>query len=226
MATTAGNLLQRTRCVYFRDTAMPCNKREPGTGCPAINGFNYSLAILGTSEHCIATHPSDLAVTLVALDAIVHTDGPLGERAIPIDDFFLLPGDTPEREHPIEHGELIVAIEVPATPAARRSLYLKVRDRESYEFALASVAAALRVEDGVIAEARVALGGVATKPWRARRAERILVGAPAEPDIFALAAHEELAPAMPRRFNAFKVELAERTVVRALELVLATGGTA
>jgi xanthine dehydrogenase YagS FAD-binding subunit len=226
MASMGGNLCQRVRCPYLRDGVSPCNKRDPGSGCSALDGLNRGHAILGTSEHCIATHPSDVAVALVAFDAVVHTLGPSGPRAIAIDDFYLFPGDTPQIEHPLEHGELIVAIEVPATPAARRSLYLKVRDRESYEFALASVAAALRVEDGVIAEARVALGGVATKPWRARRAERILVGAPAEPDIFALAAHEELAPAMPRRFNAFKVELAERTVVRALELVLATGGTA
>ena len=226
MASIGGNLLQRTRCSYFRDVDSPCNKRNPESGCSALDGVNRGHAILGTSEHCIATHPSDLAVALVALDAVVHTEGPRGERTIPIDDFFLLPGDTPEHEHPIEYGELIVAIEVPATPMARRSLYLKVRDRESYEFALASVAAALRVEAGVIAEARVALGGVATKPWRARRAERVLVGAPAEPETLARAAHEELVPAMPRRFNAFKVELAERTVVRALELVLAMGGAA
>jgi xanthine dehydrogenase YagS FAD-binding subunit len=226
MASIGGNLLQRTRCSYFRDVDSPCNKRRPGAGCSALEGVNRGHAVLGTSQHCIATHPSDLAVALMALDAIVHTEGPLGDRAIPVDDFFLLPGETPEREHWLEHGELIVAVEVPATPVARRSLYLKVRDRESYEFALVSVAAALRVENGVIAEARVALGGVATKPWRARRAERLLVGAPAEPETFARAAHEEMAPAMPRRFNAFKVELAERTIVRALELALATGGGA
>jgi xanthine dehydrogenase YagS FAD-binding subunit len=226
MASIGGNLLQRVRCSYFRDPASPCNKRDPGIGCSALEGVNRGHAILGTSEHCIATHPSDLAVALVALGAVVHTEGPLGSRAIPIDEFFLLPGDTPEREHPIEHGELIVAVEVPAAPVARRSLYLKVRDRESYEFALASVAAALRVEGGVIAEARVALGGVATKPWRARRAERILTGAAATSEIFARAAHAELAPAMPRGLNAFKVELAERTIVRALELLLSTGGAA
>jgi xanthine dehydrogenase YagS FAD-binding subunit len=226
MASIGGNLLQRVRCSYFRDVDSPCNKREPGTGCSALEGVNRGHAILGTSEHCIATHPSDLAVALVALDAVVHTDGPLGERAIPIDDFFLLPGDTPEHEHPLAHGELIVRVEVPPAPVARRSLYLKVRDRESYEFALASAAVALRVDGGVIAEARVALGGVATKPWRARRAERMLVGAPAEPATFARAAAAELAPATPRGLNAFKVELAERTMVRALELVLATGGAA
>jgi xanthine dehydrogenase YagS FAD-binding subunit len=226
MASIGGNLLQRVRCSYFRDPASPCNKRDPDTGCSALEGVNRGHAVLGTSEHCIATHPSDLAVALVALDAVVHAEGPLGPRAIPIDDFFLLPGDTPEREHPIEHGDLIVAVEVPATPVARRSLYLKVRDRESYEFALASVAAALRVENGVVAEARVALGGIATKPWRAHRVERILTGAAATSDTFAQAAHEELAPAMPRGLNAFKVELAERTIVRALELLLSTGGAA
>jgi xanthine dehydrogenase YagS FAD-binding subunit len=226
MASIGGNLLQRVRCSYFRDASSPCNKRDPGTGCSALEGVNRGHAILGTSEHCIATHPSDLAVALVALDAVVHTEAPLGPRAIPIDDFFLLPGDTPEREHPIEHGELIVAVELPAAPVARRSLYLKVRDRESYEFALASVAAALRVEAGVIAEARVALGGVATKPWRARRAERVLTGAAATSDTFAQAAQEELMLATPRGLNAFKVELAERTIVRALELLLSTGGAA
>jgi xanthine dehydrogenase YagS FAD-binding subunit len=179
MASMGGNLLQRVRCSYFRDTASACNKREPGSGCAALEGINRAHAILGTSEHCIATHPSDLAVALVALDAVVHTQGPSGPRAIPIDDFFLLPGDTPQREHPLDQGELIVAIEVPALPVARRSLYLKLRDRESYEFALVSVAVALRVDDGAVGEVRLALGGVGSKPWRARRAEQLLVGQPA-----------------------------------------------
>ena len=226
MASMGGNLLQRVRCSYFRDTQSACNKREPGTGCSALEGINRGHAILGTSDHCIATHPSDVAVALVALDAVVHTEGPHGERAIPIDEFFLLPGDTPHREHPLEHGELIVAIEVPGLPVARRSLYLKVRDRESYEFALVSVAVALRLEGGVIGDVRLALGGVATKPWRARRAEQILAGAPAEQASFARAAREELAPAVPRRFNAFKVELAQRTIVRALETAVTMGGAA
>jgi xanthine dehydrogenase YagS FAD-binding subunit len=226
MASMGGNLLQRVRCSYFRDTQSACNKREPGTGCSALEGINRGHAILGTSDHCIATHPSDVAVSLVALDAIVHTEGPDGERAIPIDEFFLLPGDTPHREHPLEHGELIVAIEVPGLPVARRSLYLKVRDRESYEFALVSVAVALRLEGTVIGEVRLALGGVATKPWRARRAEQILAGAPAEQASFARAAREELAPAVPRRFNAFKVELAQRTIVGALETAVTMGGAA
>jgi xanthine dehydrogenase YagS FAD-binding subunit len=226
MASMGGNLLQRVRCSYFRDAFSPCNKREPGSGCAALDGINRGHAILGTSEQCIATHPSDVAVALVALDAIVHVNGPSGERAISIDDFFLLPGDTPHREHPLAHGELIMAIEVPALPMARRSLYLKVRDRESYEFALVSVAAALRVDNGVISEVRLALGGVATKPWRARRAEQVLIGAPAERAGFVQAAREELAGAVPRRFNAFKVELAERTIVRALETATMMGGTA
>jgi xanthine dehydrogenase YagS FAD-binding subunit len=216
MASMGGNMCQRVRCSYFRDATSPCNKRDPGSGCAALSGFNRGHAILGTSEHCIATHPSDVAVALVALDAVVHTRGPGGERAIGVDDFFLLPGDTPEREHPLEYGELITAIEVPATPVASHSVYLKFRDRESYEFALASVAAAVRVQDGAIAEVRLALGGVATKPWRARRAEASLLGQPATPAAFAAAAASELAPAAPRALNAFKVELAQRAIVRAL----------
>jgi len=216
MATTAGNLLQRTRCGYFRDTAMPCNKREPGTGCPAIDGANRSLAILGTSEHCIATHPSDVAVALMAFDAVVETLGPDGARSIAIDDFFLLPGDEPEREHPLAHGELIVAIRVPPAPIARGSVYLKFRDRQSYEFALVSVAAALEVRDGVIVDARLALGGVGTKPWRAWRAETALIGAPADRAAFFRAARLELEQASVRRHNAFKVELAARAAARGL----------
>jgi xanthine dehydrogenase YagS FAD-binding subunit len=216
MASMGGNLCQRVRCSYFRDPASPCNKRDPGSGCAALEGFNRGHAILGTSDKCIATHPSDVAVALVALDAVVHTRGPAGERAIGIDDFFLPPGDTPEREHPLEHGELITAIEVPAAPVARRSVYLKFRDRESYEFALASVAAAVRIEDGTVAEVRLALGGVGTKPWRARRAEASLLGQPATGASFAEAARQELAMAAPRPLNAFKVELAQRAIVRAL----------
>jgi xanthine dehydrogenase YagS FAD-binding subunit len=216
MASMGGNLCQRVRCSYFRDATSPCNKRDPGSGCAALGGFNRGHAILGTSDSCIATHPSDLAVALVALDAVVHTSRTDGEQAIGADDFFLLPGDTPDREHPLEHGELIVAIEVPATPVARRSVYLKFRDRESYELALVSVAAALRIEDGLIAEVRLALGGVGTKPWRARRAEASLLGQPAEEASFAEAASRELAQATPRPLNAFKVELAQRAIVRAL----------
>jgi xanthine dehydrogenase YagS FAD-binding subunit len=216
MASMGGNLCQRVRCSYFRDAASPCNKRDPGSGCAALDGFNRGHAILGTSDRCIATHPSDVAVALVAMDAVVHTRGPGGDRAIPIDEFFLLPADTPEREHPLEHGELIVAIEVPATPVARQSVYLKFRDRESYEFALVSVAAAVRTEDGAITDVRLALGGVGTKPWRARRAEQSLLGQPAGAASFAEAAGQELAAATPRPLNAFKVELAQRAIVRAL----------
>jgi xanthine dehydrogenase YagS FAD-binding subunit len=224
MASMGGNLLQRVRCSYFRDARSPCNKRAPGSGCAAMDGVNRGHAVLGTSDHCIATHPSDVAVPLVALDAVVRTNGPSGDRTIPIDDFYLLPGDTPQREHPLEHGELIVAIDVPNVPVARTSLYLKVRDRESYEFALASVAAAMRVEGNMIGEVRLALGGVATKPWRARRAEAVLMGAPAVRDSFVRAAREELAPATPRLMNAFKVELAERAMVRALQTAATMGG--
>jgi xanthine dehydrogenase YagS FAD-binding subunit len=216
MASLGGNLCQRVRCGYFRDTASPCNKRDPGSGCAALDGFHRGHAILGTSAACIATHPSDVAVALVALDAVVHTRGPGGERTIPVDSFFLLPGDTPEREHPLEHGELITAIEVPPTPLARQSAYLKFRDRQSYEFALVSVAAALRVDDGVVTDVRLALGGVATKPWRARRAEASLRGRPATAASFAEAAGQELAAATPGPMNAFKVELARRAIVRAL----------
>jgi xanthine dehydrogenase YagS FAD-binding subunit len=219
MASMGGNLCQRVRCGYFRDISWPCNKRDPGSGCAALEGFHRGHAILGVSDTCIATHPSDVAVALVALDAMVHTRGPGGERTIGIDDFFLLPGDTPDREHPLDHGELITAIEIPATPMARRSVYLKFRDRESYEFALVSVAAAVRVVDGTVAGVRLALGGVGTKPWRARRAEAALLGQPASEASFAEAARRELAQATPRRQNAFKVDLAQRAIVRALDIL-------
>jgi xanthine dehydrogenase YagS FAD-binding subunit len=224
MASMGGNLRQRVRCAYFRDGVSPCNKRDAGSGCAALEGFNRGHAILGTSERCIATHPSDAAVALVALDAVVHTRGTRGERTIAIDDFFPLPGETPQREHPLGHGELIVAIELPATPLARGSLYLKLRDRASYEFALVSVAAALRVADGVVADVRLALGGVGTRPWRARTAERQLLGEPADPAAFAGAARAELSAAVPRTHNAFKIPLAERAIVRAL--VTAANGSA
>ncbi|MER7546151.1 FAD binding domain-containing protein [Actinomadura sp.] len=219
MASMGGNLCQRVRCSYFRDAVSPCNKREPGSGCAAIPGFHRGHAVLGTSDKCIAAHPSDAAVALAALDAVVRTRGPDGERGIPIDDFFLLPGDTPQHERALRHGELITAIEVPAVPVARRSVYLKVRDRASYEFALVSVAAALDVRDGAVAEVRLALGGVATKPWRARAAERSLLGGPATADAFGEAAAHELAAAEPRPLNSFKVELARRTAVRALAML-------
>ncbi|MGX1852285.1 FAD binding domain-containing protein [Streptomyces sp. NPDC055299] len=224
MASMGGNLMQRVRCSYYRDPESACNKRVPGSGCSALEGVHRGHAILGTSEHCIATHPSDLAVALVALDAVVHVEGVRGARTLPVDDFFLLPEDTPEREHPLTPGELITEIEVPALRMARRSLYLKVRDRESYEFALASAAVALEVAGGVIRGARLALGGVATKPWRAHRAEEMLLGQPADENTFARAAAAELAPAVTRPMNAFKAELARRTVVRALRTAAALRG--
>src|SRR5919201_74397 len=176
MATTAGNLLQRTRCVYFRDTAMPCNKRQPGTGCPAIAGSNRTLAVLGTSEHCIATNPSDMCAAMAALEAIIHVQGPNGSRAIPIDDFHLLPGDTPHRETVLEPGDLVTHVTLPPPVVGSRQVYLKLRDRASYEFALASAAVVLTVAGGSVTRARVALGGVGTKPWRCPEAEAALVG--------------------------------------------------
>jgi xanthine dehydrogenase YagS FAD-binding subunit len=216
MASMGGNLRQRTRCAYLRDGVSPCNKREPGSGCAALDGLNRGHAILGTSEHCIATHPSDVSVVLVAFDAVVQTVGPGGERALPIDDFFLLPGDRPEVEHPIVPGELIVGIDVPGVPLAERSVYLKFRDRQSYEFALVSVAAAIEVDDGLVTDVRLALGGVGTKPWRARRAEAALLGGPANAEAFRRAAAAELEDAVVREHNAFKVELTQRAVVRGL----------
>jgi xanthine dehydrogenase YagS FAD-binding subunit len=216
MASMGGNLRQRTRCAYLRDGVSPCNKREPGSGCAALEGFNRGHAIFGTSEYCIATHPSDVAVALVAFDAVIRTVGPDGERAIAFDDFFLLPGDTPQLEHPIAPGELIVGIDVPGAPIALRSVYLKFRDRQSYEFALVSVAAAIEVDDSLVSGVRIALGGVGTKPWRARRAEAALVGQPADEASFRRAAEAELADAVVREHNAFKVELAQRAIVRGL----------
>lgn len=221
MATMGGNLLQRTRCAYYRDAVSPCNKREPGAGCSALDGYSRGHAVLGTSEHCIATHPSDVAVALAALDARVHTFGTGGEHAYTLDEFFLVPGHTPHREHPMEHGELITTIEVPTAPIARRSLYLKVRDRASYDFAVASVACAVSLVDGMIADVRLALGGVATKPWRAHRAEGVLLGARVSRERFADAARVELADARPTAHNAFKAELAQRVIVRALETLTA-----
>ncbi|HEY7126979.1 MAG TPA: xanthine dehydrogenase family protein subunit M [Ktedonobacterales bacterium] len=216
LATTGGNLLQRTRCVYFQDVSKPCNKREPGSGCSAREGYNRELAILGASEACIATHPSDMAVALAALDAVVHVQGADGERTIPLVDFYRLPGDTPQRDTVLEHGELITAIDLPALPLAVHSRYRKVRDRASYAFALVSVAAALDVVGGKVRDARIALGGVAHKPWRATQAEAILRGAPATEEKFLEAAQTELAAAQPLPGNAFKVPLARNTLVRTL----------
>ncbi|MCF6422555.1 FAD binding domain-containing protein [Amycolatopsis tucumanensis] len=225
MATVGGNLMQRTRCLYFYDDAAPCNKRTPGSGCGALDGFARSTAVLGVSDHCIATHPSDMAVALAMLDAVVEVESTRGTRRIPIADFHRAPGDTPHVETALAPDELITAVELPPVPVAANSRYRKVRDRASYAFALVSVAAALRVEDGEIAEARVALGGVATKPWRAVEAERLLVGAPATDDTFRRAAEAELASAITREANAFKVGLAVRTTVATLRQ-LATGGGA
>ncbi|WP_294266521.1 xanthine dehydrogenase family protein subunit M [uncultured Sphingomonas sp.] len=217
MATVGGNLLQRTRCTYFYDVeGSRCNKRVPGEGCDAQGGFNRIHAILGASEACVATHPSDLCVALTALDATVHTEGPQGARQITFGDFHLLPGDTPDRETALVPGELVTAIELPPLPIAAHSRYRKVRDRASYAFALISVAAALRVEDGRVAEVRLALGGVAHRPWRAHAAEAALVGAAAGEDSFLAAADAELGPAVPLRDNAFKIELARRTIAAVL----------
>lgn len=217
MATTGGNLLQRTRCVYFRDPAMACNKREPGSGCGAIDGFNRNLAILGTSEKCIASNPSDMNVALAALEATVHVQGTGGKRAIAFEDFFLLPGDTPERETVLEPGDLITHVSLAAPVAGARSTYLKLRDRASYEFALASTAAVVAVEGGKIVHVRVALGGVGTKPWRAVQAESILHGQTPDSDLFKRAAEAALADAKPQSENGFKVELAKRCIVQALK---------
>ena len=216
MATAGGNLLQRTRCYYFYDTVMPCNKREPGSGCSAIEGYNRIHAIFGSSEKCIATHPSDMCVALAALDAVARVEGPNGERQIPIAEFHRLPGDTPEFDTVLHQDELIVAVELPKSPFAKRSHYLKVRDRASYAFALVSVAAALDIDKGNIRAARVAMGGVAHKPWRALAAEKILVGAKANEQTFAAAAEATIREAQPQKYNRFKVEMARRAIVRAL----------
>ena len=223
MATMGGNLLQRTRCSYFRDPAFACNKRETGSGCSALAGANRMHAILGTSDQCIATHGSDVAVAFVALDAVVQVRGLSGERRIPLTDFYLLPGTTPEREHVLAPDELIVAIEIPATFNATRSSYLKVRDRTSYEFALVSAAVALELDGTTIRAARLALGGVGTIPWRVRAAETLLQGASLDRSVFAKAAEAALIGAIPQRDNAFKIELAKRTLVRVLTKV---GGVA
>jgi len=216
LATTGGNLLQRTRCVYFQDVTTPCNKREPGTGCSAIGGYTRYHAILGASEHCIAVHPSDMAVALAALDASVVVLGATGERRIALTDFYRLPGDAPQQDTVLGHAELIVAVELPALPFAARSAYRKVRDRASYAFALVSVAAALDVQGGIVRDARVALGGVAHKPWRATQAEAVLRGAPATVESFRRAADAELAAAQPLSGNAYKIPMTRNTMVAVL----------
>lgn len=216
MATVAGNLMQRTRCLYFYDHAARCNKRAPGAGCDAIGGFNRMHAILGASDSCIATHPSDMCVALAALDAKVNVIGPSGARTIAFEEFHRLPEDTPDIETDLQPGELITGIEIPPLGFARRSLYRKVRDRASYAFALVSVAAALEVDSGKVRNVRLALGGVAHKPWRATEAERVLAGANAGAESFRQAAEAELAPARGLAHNEFKIELAKRTIVGVL----------
>jgi CO/xanthine dehydrogenase FAD-binding subunit len=220
MATIGGNLLQRTRCRYFRDpTVVACNKRAPGSGCAAVNGAARMHAILGASDRCIALHASDLAVVLVALDAIVHIQGTAGTRSVPLTEFYLLPGDRPDLENVLQHGELITEVEIPWLPAGARSTYQKVRDRASYEFALASAGVAVVLEDGAIREGRVGLGGVGTVPWRARAAEDVLNGAPASTATFRAAAEAALRDPFTVAGTAFKVELAKRILVRALQTV-------
>jgi xanthine dehydrogenase YagS FAD-binding subunit len=217
-ASIGGNLMQRTRCPYFRElTWTPCNKRDPGSGCSALQGENRLHAVLGGSEHCIATHPSDLAVAVAALDGVITLRGPNGERKVRATEFHLLPGNTPQLEHDLKHGELIVSVFIPDAPHARRSAYLKVRDRASYEFALASAAVGLDLDGNMIRSARIALGGVGTKPWRSKLAEAALVGKRATAEVFRAAADAELQQARGYGQNDFKIELAKRTLVRALE---------
>lgn len=220
MATVGGNPLQRTRCVYFQDVTTPCNKRSPGSGCSALGGYTRHHAILGASDQCVATHPSDMAVAMAALDARVHVLGPAGERVLPFPELHRLPGEHPERDTVLEHGELITDITLPATSWSRRSTYRKVRDRASYAFALVSVAVGLSISDGVIEDVRVAFGGVAHKPWRAQRAEQVLRGARPSDDVFRAAADAELADARPLDGldggNAFKIPLAARTLAAVL----------
>ena len=222
MATIGGNIMQRTRCTYFRDVTADCNKREPGSGCAALEGFNRTHAILGTSEDCVATHPSDAAVAFAALEARVHLLGPDGERQVPFADFLLRPGNTPNREQDLRRGELITGVEVPALPRPLKSGYLKVRDRQSYEFALTSAAVALHVRGGVIREAKVAAGGVGTVPWKLPAVERHLVGERPSELLWAAAAERAADGSRPLRHNRFKAELLKRTVERQLRVV---GGT-
>jgi len=224
MASNGGNLLQRTRCSYFYDVAMPCNKREPNSGCGALEGINRMHAIFGYSEKCVAVHPSDMCIALVALDAVVKVQGTDGKtRSIPFADFHRLPGDTPEKDTNLNHGELITAIELPKNNFAGKSYYLKVRDRASYAFALVSIAAALEMDGNRIKQARIAMGGVAHKPWRATEAEKMLVGKEATEANFKQAAEAEMKGAKPLEHNKFKVELGNRGIVRALQMAINGG---
>jgi len=216
MASIGGNLLQRTRCGYFRDVSTPCNKRRPGSGCPAIGGENRTHAVLGTSDSCVATHPSDLAVALVALDAKVRLQGRDGVRTVDLRDFYLLPGTTPHLEHDLRPGELLTEVVVPRLDWARYSTYLKVRDRRSFEFALSSAAVAVRREGDTIREARVAVGGMGTRPWRLPAVEKALAGRPATEETYTAAAAAAVDGTRPLRHNAFKPELMKRTLIRAL----------
>lgn len=218
MASIGGNLLQRVRCPYFRMLDASCNKRNPKSGCAALDGLNAGHAILGTSNHCVATHPSDLAVALVALDATMRVKGPEGERTFPVEDLFRLPGDTPHLEHTLLPGELIVDVRIPGGPDSRRARYLKVRDRASYEFALVSAAAALDVGGGVIREARLAVGGVGTRPWRMRTVEKALIGKAPDRQVVEAAAQLAMEGARPLSGNHYKLELLPRTIVRAFEM--------
>jgi xanthine dehydrogenase YagS FAD-binding subunit len=220
MATTAGNLLQRTRCVYFRDTAMPCNKRQPSTGCPAITGSNRTLAILGTSNSCIATNPSDMCVAMAALEATIWIQGTKGTRSVPIGDFHLLPGNTPNRETVLEPGDLITHVTLPPPVTGSKQVYLKLRDRASYEFALASAAVVITLENDKVSYARIALGGVGTKPWRSKEAEAALMGQPPNAQNFRQAAEAALHDAKPQSENGFKVELAKRCIAHALQMAV------
>jgi xanthine dehydrogenase YagS FAD-binding subunit len=222
MATVAGNMLQRTRCAYFRDPAMPCNKRQPGTGCPAITGSNRTLAILGASDHCIATNPSDMCVALAALEATIYIQGPKRSREVVFGDFHVLPGSTPDRETLLEPGDLITHVTLPPPLTGSKQAYLKLRDRASYEFALTSAAVALIVDGGNVARARVALGGVGTKPWRSPEAEAALTGKPANDANFRQAAEAALRGARPQSENGFKIELAKRCLTHALRTALAS----
>jgi xanthine dehydrogenase YagS FAD-binding subunit len=216
MASIGGNLLQRTRCGYFRDTSTPCNKREPGTGCSAINGENRMHAILGTSESCVATHPSDLAVALVALDASIRLQGAQGYRLLKLEDFYLLPGQTPDKENQLQPGEIITEIAVPRLPVARKSTYVKVRDRASYEFALTSAAVGLELDSATIRDARVAVGGVGTRPWNLPGVRQALIGKQLGEEVFRSAAELAVGGARPLRDNGFKIHLLQSTIVRAL----------
>jgi xanthine dehydrogenase YagS FAD-binding subunit len=218
MATVGGNLLQRTRCVYFRDTAMPCNKREPGTGCPAITGHNRTLAIFGASENCIATNPSDMCVALAALEATIHIQGPKGSRAVAFGDFHLLPGETPHRETVLEPGDLITHVTLPSPVTGSKQVYLKLRDRASYEFALSSAAVVLTIASGRITRVRIALGGVGTKPWRSPEGEAALTGKTTNEAAFRQAAEAAMRGAKPQSENGFKIELAKRCLAHALKM--------